>query len=113
VLGRPAEPHPNCNRWAVSGTVYNNSSGSQRLNGILVRVWAFGQVQGTDTTGTHANRPGYWEWGFAKGSDIQGQVAIVNPDGSLRSPRYDFHLTSNCNAESGVNVIILDFVGTH
>jgi hypothetical protein len=110
-LGRAVDVAPNCGSWYVSGTVYSDSSGSGRLNGILVRVWAFDIEQGTDTTGIHGNRPGYWEWHFGKGTNVQGQVAIVNPDGSLRSSKVSFQLTSNCNADGAVQQAVIDFVG--
>lgn len=110
-LGRPVETAPNCGTWYVAGTVYSDQAGTARLNGLLVRIWAFGQVQGTDVTGSHANRPGYWEWIFAHGSNVQGEVAIVHPDGSLRSPKVAFALTADCNAPEAIQQVIIDFVG--
>lgn len=110
-LGRPVESGPNCGTWYISGTVYSDASGSARLNGILVRVWASGIEQGTDTTGVHSNRPGYWEWIFGHGTATTGEVAIVNPDGTLRSPKIPFTLTSDCNAPGAIQQNIIDFVG--
>ena len=112
ILGREPDRLPNCGTWYVSGTVYNNGSGSQRLNGVPVRIWAYGIEQGTDTTGVHGGRTGYWEWVFGKGSNVDGEVAVVNPDGSLRSPRIPFNLQSACN-DNNVNQVVIDFVGTH
>ena len=114
VLGRPPEKAPNCGTWYLSGTVYNNQSGSQRLNGVLVRVYdASGQVLGTIVTGSDAYRPGYWEYIFPHGSAVRGDVAIVRPDGSLRSPRKSYRLTADCAGSDAVNQIVFDFVGTH
>ncbi len=110
MLSHPPEEYPNCGTWYLSGTVSDNSG--QRLNGILVRVWAGGHIVGTDTTGTHNNRAGYWEWIFKKGASVQGQVAIVNSDGSLRSPQYKYRLTANCTGSDAVNEVILDFVSS-
>jgi hypothetical protein len=115
VLGRPIQFIADCGQpWKVGGTVYNNQSGSQRLNGVLVRVWAFNQLQGTIGSGSlDYSKPGYWEWTFSRGSDVQGEVAIVNPDGSLRSQPIAFHLTSSCDGAGAANQIIIDFVGLH
>ncbi len=110
-LGRPVETAPNCGTWYISGTVYSDSAGSNRVNGLLVRVWASGIEQGTDTTGTHSNRPGYWEWIFGQGTATTGEVAIVNPDGTLRSPKVPFTLTASCNGDGAVQQNIIDFVG--
>lgn len=101
---------PNCGTWYVAGTLYSDQQGTARLNGLLVRIWAFGIEQGTVTTGMHG-RTGYWEWIFGHGSNIQGQVAIVNPDGSLRSPRIDFYMTPDCGGGGAVQQVIVDFVG--
>jgi len=110
-LGRPVESAPNCGAWYISGTVYSDAQGSSRVNGLLVRIWASGIEQGTDTTGTHSNRPGYWEWIFGHGTATNGEVAIVNPDGSLRSPRIPFRLTASCNDADAVQQNVIDFVG--
>ncbi len=110
-LGRPVESAPNCGTWYVAGTVYSDPSGANRLNGLLVRIWANGIEQGTDSTGSHSNRPGYWEWIFGPGTAAQGQVAIINPDGSLRSPQIPFTLTPDCSASGAVQQNIIDFVG--
>jgi hypothetical protein len=110
-LGRPVESGPNCGTWYVSGTVYSDAAGSSRVNGLLVRIWASGIEQGTDTTGTHSNRPGYWEWIFGRGTATNGEVAIVNADGSLRSPKVPFTLTADCNAEGAIQQNVIDFVG--
>ncbi|MBI4672886.1 MAG: hypothetical protein HY741_14625 [Chloroflexi bacterium] len=110
-LGRPAETAANCGTWYLSGTVYSDAAGSSRLNGILVRVWASGIEQGTDTTGVHSNRTGYWEWIFGRGTATTGEVAIVNADGSLRSPKIPFTLTADCNGEGAIQQNIIDFVG--
>lgn len=107
-LGRPVDSAPNCGTWYVAGTVYSDQAGSSRLNGLLVRIWASGIEQGTDTTGRHGGRPGYWEWIFGHGTATQGEVAIVNPDGSLRSPKVPFQLTSDCNG--GIQQNFIDFV---
>lgn len=101
----------NCGSWQVGGTVYNNASGAQRLNGLLVRVWAYGAVQGTDRTGSHAQGAGYWEWNFGAGSNVQGEVAIVNSDGSQRSPRIPFTLNADCNSDGSAQHATIDFVG--
>jgi hypothetical protein len=110
-LGRPVESAPNCGTWYIAGTVYSDQAGTNRLNGVLVRIWASGIEQGTDTTGTHSNRPGYWEWIFGRGTATTGEVAIVNPDGSLRSPKIPFTLTADCNAPGAIQQNIIDFVG--
>ncbi len=110
-LGRPVESAPNCGTWYVSGTVYSDQAGTSRVNGLLVRIWASGIEQGTDTTGTHSGRPGYWEWIFGQGTATTGEVAIVNPDGSLRSPKVPFTLTADCNAEGAIQQNFIDFVG--
>jgi hypothetical protein len=110
-LGRPVESAPNCGTWYVAGTVYSDQSGSNRLNGISVRIWASGFEQGTDTTGSHGGRPGYWEWIFGSGTATQGEVAIINPDGSLRSPKVPFALTQDCNGAGAVQQNFIDFVG--
>jgi len=110
-LGRPVESEPNCGTWYISGTVYSDANGSARLNGVLVRIWASGIEQGTDTTGTHSNRPGYWEWIFGHGTATNGEVAIVNRDGSLRSPKVPFRLTADCNSEGAIQQNVIDFVG--
>lgn len=109
-LGRPVDAQPNCGTWYVAGTVYSDQAGSSRLNGILVRVWANGIEQGTDVTGNHSSRPGYWEWIFGQGTAVQGEVALVNPDGSQRSPRIPFQLTSDCNAGGAIQQSFIDFV---
>lgn len=110
-LGRPVESAPNCGSWYVAGTVYSDQAGTSRLNGLLVRIWASGFEQGTDTTGSHGNRPGYWEWNFGRGTATTGEVAVINPDGSLRSPKVPFALTSDCNANGAVQQNFIDFVG--
>ena len=46
------------------------------MNGVFVRIWASGVEQGTDTTGNHSSRPGYWEWIFGQGTATQGEVAL-------------------------------------
>ncbi len=107
-LGRPVESAPNCGTWYIAGTVYSDQAGTSRMNGLLVRVWASGIEQGTDTTGRHSGRPGYWEWIFGNGTATSGEVAIVNPDGSLRSPKIPFTLTSDCNG--GIQQNLIDFV---
>lgn len=109
-LGRPVDAQPNCGTWYVAGTVYGDPSGASRLNGILVRVWASGVEQGTDVTGNHSSRPGYWEWIFGQGTATQGEVALVNQDGSQRSPRVPFQLTSDCNAGGAIQQNFIDFV---
>lgn len=109
-LGRPVESQPNCGTWYVAGTVYGDPGGGSRENGVLVRVWAGGVEQGTDTTGNHSSRPGYWEWIFGQGTATQGEVAVVNSDGSQRSPRIPFQLTSDCNADGAVQQNFVDFV---
>ncbi len=113
VLGRGLEYMADCSRpWKVLGTVYDSQSGYQRLNGISVRIWSFNQVQGTVTTGSgNWNMPGYWEWSFNRSSDVIGQVAIVNQDGSLRSQPVGFHLTANCVGTGAVNQVVIDMVG--
>lgn len=112
-LGRPIETATDCSgQWKVAGTIYSAREGAQRINGILVRLSAFGQVQGTVSSGNvDYSRPGYWEWSFNRGSDIMGDVAIVNPDGTLRSLPISFHLTSACGGSNTANQIFLDFVG--
>lgn len=110
-LGRPVETGPNCGTWYVAGTVYGDASGSSRLNGLQVRIWASGIEQGTDTTGSHSNRPGYWEWIFGQGTATTGEVAIVNGDGSQRSPKVPFNLTGDCNAAGAIQQNVIDFVG--
>lgn len=109
-LGRPVDSAPNCGSWYVSGTIYSDQQGTNRLNGLLVRIWAGGAEQGTDTSGSHGNRPGYWEWNFGRGTATIGEVAIINPDGSLRSPRVPFTLTADCNAGGAVQQNVIDFV---
>ncbi len=109
-LGRPVDSAPNCGSWYVAGTIYGDASGSSRLNGVLVRIWANGAEQGTDTSGTHGNRPGYWEWNFGQGTSAFGEVAVVNPDGSLRSPKIQYNLTPDCNAPGAVQQAVIDFV---
>lgn len=109
-LGRPVDRAPNCGTWYIAGTVYSDQAGSSRLDGLLVRVWASGQEQGTDISGSHSGRPGYWEWIFGAGTATQGQVAIVNTDGSLRSPQVGFNLTSDCNSDGAVQQNFIDFV---
>jgi hypothetical protein len=113
ALGRGLEYIADCSRpWKVVGTVYDSQTGYQRLNGILVRIWSFNQVQGTVTTGSgNWNMPGYWEWSFNRSSDVIGQVAIVNQDGSLRSQPVGFHLTANCEGTGAVNQVVIDMVG--
>jgi hypothetical protein len=115
VLGRPIEFNSDCTpSWKIGGTVYSNQLGAQRLNGVLVRIWAFGNIQGTVTTGTvNAGLPGYWEWNFSHGTDVNGQVAIVNSDGGLRSQPVTFVLTSKCGGAGAISQINMDFVGTH
>lgn len=109
-LGRDVDAAPNCGTWYVAGTVYSDQAGTNRLNGLLVRIWANEAEQGTDTTGSHGGRPGYWEWIFGRGTATTGQVAIVNPDGSLRSPLVTFTLTSDCNGAGAVQQNFIDFV---
>ena len=41
----------------------------------------------------------------------QGEVAIVNADGSLRSPKVGFQLTSDCSSDGAVQQNFIDFVG--
>ncbi len=112
-LGRSVDYSANCSLpWKIAGTVYDSASGARRLNGILVRIWAFNQLQGTLTTGSvDQTKPGYWEWTFNPGVDINGQVAVVNADGSLRSAPVSYHLTGNCSGSGAVNQIIVDFTG--
>lgn len=113
ILGRPLEPSADCSKpWRVLGTIYDSQTGSRRLNGVLVRVWAFSQLQGTVTSGSSdPQRAGYWEWSFNRGWDVVGQVAVVNPDGTLRSDPVDFQLTGKCDGAGAANQVILDFVG--
>lgn len=106
---RPVMMVTDCNRQTgVLGMVYNSRSNAQPLNGVLVRITAFGQVQNIVTTGVKG-QAGYWEWYFANGMDIIGEVMLVNPDGSPRSPSVSFRLTQ-CNR--GANQTAIDFVGT-
>jgi hypothetical protein len=109
-LGRPVEAQPNCGTWYVAGTVYGDAGGGSRLNGVLVRIWANGIEQGTDSTGSHSDRPGYWEWIFGPGTAASGEVALIHPDGSPRSPRIPFWLTSDCNAGGAIQQNFIDFV---
>lgn len=113
VLGRGVEYIADCSRpWKVMGTIYDSQSGYQRLNGVYVRIWAYNQVQGTVTSGSgNLNMPGYWEWSFNRSSDVVGQVAIVNQDGSWRSQPIGFHLTANCDGSGAVNQMVIDMVG--
>ncbi len=113
ALGRGIEYVADCGKpWKVMGTVYDSQAGYQRLNGIPVRIWAYGQVQGTINSGTtNTSMPGFWEWQFNRSSDVVGQVAIVKPDGSLRSQPVGFHLTTNCDGTNAVNQMVIDFVG--
>ncbi len=113
ALGRPVELSANCSKsWKVMGTVYAAQQDPQRLNGILIRIWSFGQMQGTLTTGAIShNMPGYWEWTFARASDVDGQAAVVNADGTLRSQPVSFQLTGRCDGDGAVNQVVLDFVG--
>ncbi len=115
ALGRQPQNLADCSRsWKILGTVYDSPTGARRLNGILVRVWAFGQLQGTMSTGaSNPSLPGYWEWSFNQGSEITGQVAIVSFDGSLRSQPVSYHLTARCDGAGAVNQVVLDFVGGH
>jgi hypothetical protein len=112
VLGRQPEALADCSKpWRVLGTVYDSPSGAQRVNGILVRVWAFNQLQGTVMTGrADPNLPGHWEWRFNRGAEIIGQVAIVNSDGSWRSDAIPFHLTVQCSGAGAANQTVIDFV---
>lgn len=110
-LGRPVESAPNCGAWYVAGTIYSDQNGTNKLNGILVRIWASGIEQGTDTSGSHGGRAGYWEWNFGRDSSVIGEVAVVNPDGSLRSPKVPFTMTSSCNGDGAVQQNVIDFVG--
>ncbi len=112
-LGRGIEYVADCSKpWKIMGTVYDSQAGYQRVNGVTMRIWAYGQVQGTINTGTaNTNMPGYWEWTFNRSSDVVGQVAIVNADGSLRSQPVGYHLTSNCEGAGAVNQMVIDFVG--
>jgi|GEM_PF-2377864 hypothetical protein len=114
IVGRLLDSQANCNRpWQILGTVYASATKGDRVNGALVRVWAFDQVQGTITTGIGiGDLPGYWEWNFASGMEIIGKVAIVQHDGTLRSPLVNFHLTARCEGAGAVNQIVLDFVGS-
>jgi len=109
-LGRAVDSAPNCGTWYVAGTIYGDQSGASRLDGLLVRIWASGIEQGTDTSGSHSGRPGYWEWIFGPGTATQGIVGIVNPDGSPRSPQIPFTLTGDCNAGDAVQQNFIDFV---
>jgi hypothetical protein len=113
ILGRGLEYIADCGKpWKVMGSVYDSQSSAQRVNGVLVRVWAFGQVQATLTSGSpDATRPGYWEWVFNSGSEVLGEVAVVNLDGSRRSQPVGFHLTSRCDGTGAVNEIVIDFAG--
>ncbi|MBI4788578.1 MAG: hypothetical protein HY782_16215 [Chloroflexi bacterium] len=112
-LGRPVESIADCSKpWQVMGTVYDSQTGAQRVNGILVRVWVYGQVQGTVATGSVASgMTGFWAWTFNQGSQVSGQVAIVNSDGGLRSQPVNFQLTSRCDGPGATNVMVIDFAG--
>jgi uncharacterized protein YgiM (DUF1202 family) len=108
-LSRPPAPVSDCNRQtSVIGTVYTNKNNFQGLNGVIVRVSAFGQVQATLQTGMK-NQAGYWEWHFAPNSTIAGEVQLVDAGGNPRSPVVKFNL-SPCNG--GTNQVAIDFVGT-
>lgn len=109
-LGRPVDSAPNCGAWYVAGTIYSDQAGTSKLNGLLVRIWASGIEQGTDVSGSHGGRAGYWEWNFGKDAPVSGEVAIVNPDGSLRSPKVAFAMTSSCNGGGAVQQNVIDFV---
>lgn len=113
ILGRGLEYIADCGKpWKIMGSVYDSQSNAQRVNGILIRVWAFGQVQATLTSGSpDATRPGYWEWVFNSGSEVLGEVAVVNLDGSRRSQPVGFHLTSRCDGAGAVNEVVIDFAG--
>lgn len=113
ILGRGLEYVADCGKpWKVMGSVYDSQSSAQRVNGVLVRVWAFGQVQATLTSGSpDATRPGFWEWTFNSGSEVLGEVAVVNADGSRRSQPVGFHLTSRCDGAGAVNEVVIDFAG--
>ncbi len=112
ILGRPPDYIADCSRpWKVAGTVYDSPNGGRR-NGVSLKIWAFDQVQATVTSGSfNTSMPGYWEWGFAPGVDIQGKVAVVYPDGSLRSQPVAFHLTGYCGGSGAVTQMIIDFTG--
>lgn len=113
ILGRGLEYIADCGKpWKIMGSVYDSQSSAQRVNGILIRVWAFGQVQATLTSGSpDTTRPGYWEWAFNSGSEVLGEVAVVNLDGTRRSQPVGFHLTSRCDGAGAVNEIVIDFAG--
>jgi hypothetical protein len=106
-LGRPAMAVADCNRQTgVLGTVYTNRSSGIPLNGVLVRITAFGQVQGIAMSGSKG-QAGYWEFYFTPGMDIVGDATVVKSDGSPSSQPVGFRLTP-CS----VNQMVIDFVGT-
>ncbi len=93
------------------GKVYDLQNPAQPRNGVTVAVWAFGQPQGTPVSGgPPLNSPGYWEWNFGGSFDIDGQVAILNSDGSPGSEKVSFHLNAKCDSAGGVNQVQVDFV---
>jgi hypothetical protein len=100
-----------CNRQTgVNGIVYSSMANLQPVNGVIVRVTAFGQVQNTIPTGVKG-RAGYWEWYFTNNSEVVGEIALVNADGSLRSQPVSFHLYS-CYGSNPGNQFTVDFAGT-
>lgn len=108
-------PHgPQCSRWNIHGTVWSDwrKEPQGAIAGMLVRVWINGVVYGTDFSGSHGAgnlNPGYWEVDFQANQQVNGVVAVVNPDGWLLSPQYPFELTADCSASNSVNEIIIDF----
>ncbi len=94
----------------VKGQVYDMQNPAQARNGVTVAVWAFGQPQGSPVSGgPPTNSQGYWEWNFGTGFDIDGQVAVLNSDGSPGSDRVSFHLDAKCDSSNAVNQVEVDF----
>ena len=100
-----------CNRQTgVSGMVYSNLASLTPVNGVTVRITAFGQLQNTVSTGMKG-RAGYWEWYFTNNADVVGDITLINGDGSPRSPSINFHLTS-CYGSNPGNQFVVDFAST-
>lgn len=102
------EPHRNCERWYIQGTVWDRGYGNGFVPGTQVRVWVNDAVYQTAVT-HYGRNPAYWEVNFIKNQVVNGFAAIVDANGQLLSQRYPFALSADCSVANSVNEIIMDF----
>jgi hypothetical protein len=103
----------NCATTWIDGTVYQPAPSTDGRSGVLVRIWAYGQIRDTRKTGTDPKGPGYWRFIAKMDGPMEGnwQIAIVDENGNLLSEKVTVRTTSTgCNPnEGGCQHVVVDF----